>query len=813
VRNLGLWLRWSWRDIRSRWIQVAAIALVIALGSGTYAGLGSVARWRKASADASFEVVGFHDVEVRLTAGSFVEQGTLLDVLGQLPTGVIAGGEERLRIDIQVDASTDTQSILVPGLLIGVPVAQGGPSIDRLRPTAGRGLAAGDAGRAVAVIERNFAEYYELPKAGTIGISGNRTLEYVGQVSSPEYFIVTPDDGAGYFLHANFVAVFASLETTQELAGFPALVNDLVVRVPDGEAAEPAAAVIEEAFSVWLPDVGVDVIPRDDHLVYSSIYADIDNDQQLYNLFAVLVFFGAIAAAFNLTTRLVEAQRREIGIAMALGVPPRRIAVRPLLVGLQIAVLGVVFGIGVGVALSVGMKPLLERLLPLPIWQTDFKPGLFAGAAAIGVLVPFLATVVPVWRAVRVRPIEAIKTAHLARKVRVPWRRRRPDLGNTFRRLPFRNLFRATRRTVLTAFGIAAAIAVAAGLLGMIDSFMKTLDIGDEEITAGIEDRMLVELNWVYPETAAEVASVVDSSVVGIAETSLQLPGRLSAGDTGFDVLIGITDFGTTRWLPTVVEGSAAGDRAGVLISRKAAADLSVGVGDTVTLGHPVRTGVLSFSLAQTEVEVLGIHRHPYRFALYMDDSQAEMMGLAGMVNQVSVTPAEGRTIDDVKRELFGVEAVSSVQPALVAADTLRGIFSDFVGVFRAIEFVVFLLALVIAFNSASLNLDERARDHATMFAFGVRVRTALRMAMVEGAMLGLMATALGLVAGYGIVHWFVTGVATETAPDFGLIVAISPQSLALVFLFGVAAVALAPIFTLRKMRRMDVPGTLRVME
>jgi len=813
VDRLGLWLRWSWRDIRAHWIQVAAIALVIALGTGTYAGLGSVARWRQASADVSYELVGFHDVEVRLSSGSFVDNGALLDILDEVEGDLVKGGEERLRADIQVDASTDAQSILVPGVVIGVPVAQGGPAIDRLVPVAGRGLVATDAGRPVAVLERNFAEYYELPETGTVAVSGDRTLEYTGYVSSPEYFIVIPDDGAGYFLHANFAAVFTSLETAQELAGFPGQVNDLVVRVSSDADAVSAAAAIERAFAVGLPDIGVDIVARDDDQVYSSIYADIENDQQLYNLFALLIFLGAIAAAFNLTTRLVEAQRREIGIAMALGVPRRRIALRPLLVGLQIALLGVVFGVGVGVGLSLAMKPLLESLLPLPVWQTDFIPGLFVGAAVIGVIVPFLATVMPVWRAVRVRPIEAIKTAHLTRRVRVPWRRRQAAAGNTFRRLPFRNLFRATRRTVLTAIGIAAAIAVAVGLLGMLDSFSKTLDISDEEITGRAEDRVLVELNWVYPEASTEVDAVVRSPVVGVAETSLQLPGRLVDGETGFDVLIGLTDFETGSSLPRVIEGSAPGGRAGVLLSQKAASDLAVGIGDRVTLSHPVRTGLLSFSFVETELEVLGIHRNPYRFALYMDDSQAELMGLAGMVNQVSVTPADGRTVDDVKRVLFQVEAVASVQPASVVADTLRDLIGNFIAVFQAIEFVVFLMALVIAFNSASLNLDERARDHATMFAFGVRVRTALRMAMVEGATLGLIATALGLAAGYGIVRWFVAAVATDTAPDFGLIVSISPKSLALIVLFGVAAVALAPIFTVRKMRRMDVSGTLRVME
>ena len=39
---LALKLRWALRDARARWVQVAGIALMIALGTGMYAGLSSV---------------------------------------------------------------------------------------------------------------------------------------------------------------------------------------------------------------------------------------------------------------------------------------------------------------------------------------------------------------------------------------------------------------------------------------------------------------------------------------------------------------------------------------------------------------------------------------------------------------------------------------------------------------------------------------------------------------------------------------------------------------------------------------------------
>ena len=69
-RWLAWWLRWSWRDLRSHWIAVTAIALVLAIGTGVYAGLGSTAEWRRQSNDASFAALAMHDLRVTLRGPS-----------------------------------------------------------------------------------------------------------------------------------------------------------------------------------------------------------------------------------------------------------------------------------------------------------------------------------------------------------------------------------------------------------------------------------------------------------------------------------------------------------------------------------------------------------------------------------------------------------------------------------------------------------------------------------------------------------------------------------------------------------------------
>ena len=57
-------------------------------------------------------------------------------------------------------------------------------------------------------------------------------------------------------------------------------------------------------------------------------------------------------------------------------------------------------------------------------------------------------------------------------------------------------------------------------------------------------------------------------------------------------------------------------------------------------------------------------------------------------------------------------------------------------------------MALLIAFNATAINADERARENATMFAYGVSVARVLRGSMIEALLIGVLGTAVGIVAG-----------------------------------------------------------------
>ena len=233
-----IWLRWSWRDLRSRWIQVATIAFVIAVGTGIFSGLRSMSDWREMSNDASYEATNTFDLRVKLGTGSFVERGSLLEALQEADDGSVAAAEERLVLPTQVSVQTDQGVVIVPGRLIGVDLSEGGPHINSLHPARGRLLQEADEGRDVVALELNFAKYYNLPAEGSLTLTGDLPVRYVGQVLTPEYFTVVTEEG-GFLAQANFAAVFTSIETAQRLSGMEGRVNDLLLTTRPGRRRRP----------------------------------------------------------------------------------------------------------------------------------------------------------------------------------------------------------------------------------------------------------------------------------------------------------------------------------------------------------------------------------------------------------------------------------------------------------------------------------------------------------------------------------------------------------------------------------------------
>ncbi len=124
-------------------------------------------------------------------------------------------------------------------------------------------------------------------------------------------------------------------------------------------------------------------------------------------LAASMALILAAVGLYGVLAYLVSRRTRELGLRMALGADGGRIRTLVLRQGLRLATLGAGLGLILALALSIVLESQLSASLLYEVEARD--PLTFLVVPAGLLLVAFLATYVPAWRASRVDPLEALR--------------------------------------------------------------------------------------------------------------------------------------------------------------------------------------------------------------------------------------------------------------------------------------------------------------------------------------------------------------------------------------------------------------------
>ncbi len=84
---------------------------------------------------------------------------------------------------------------------------------------------------------------------------------------------------------------------------------------------------------------------------------------------------------------------------------------------------------------------------------------------------------------------------------------------------------------------------------------------------------------------------------------------------------------------------------------------------------------------------------------------------------------------------------------------------------------------------------------------------------MVESALIGVVATVAGIGLGLALLGWIAGSLLPTTLPELAVEPVVGLSTYVTAAVLGVVAVAVAPLLTVRRLRKMDLPSTLRVVE
>ncbi len=356
-------------------------------------------------------------------------------------------------------------------------------------------------------------------------------------------------------------------------------------------------------------------------------------------------------------------------------------------------------------------------------------------------------------------------------------------------RLAWRNIWRHKRRTI----NIILAMSLSLGLMmwydGLIDGFnnaiygnaIRVLG-GNIQIHAG-GYRAKVDSNPLLPLTddAAIVQAALAHPDVISATRRIQTGGLLSNREGAFGVsIIGIdpvaeaalitegNDVGKPLSLiaQNIKEGEwlAADSSDVILIGRGMADVMDVQVGDRITMvGSDIHKQNRQRTMTVVGIYDIGIATMERQTA-YISLSEAQaLFGLDGQSTEIQVNikqlGEEEKVVSALAPALTGYEVESWNQnyPELEQALNSKGAAMNVFGV------IIISIAAIGILNLLLMAVYERTREIGLLGAMGMKPRQIATLFVLEGALIGLVGTAAGVVTGL-----IINGIFARVGMDFG---------------------------------------------
>lgn len=616
--------------------------------------------------------------------------------------------------------------------------------------------------------------------------------------------------------------------------------DDLAARagevLPDGTEAVSGTTYTEEA----LDDLGRDFL---------------DFFEAFLLVFAAIALLVATFSIYNTFSITVAQRLRESALLRTLGASRRQVLGSVLLEAVLTGLVASVLGLGVGVALAVGLLGLLGQF-GLPVAGAGVVVGTRAlvGAFAVGVGVTLLASFLPAVRASRVAPLAALRDVAVDRSdqsrvrlgiglglvavgavfvalaltadegnlpraaigavgisigvfllgpvtarpltalVGAPVQRLRGVTGALARR----NAVRNPRRTASTSAALMVGVGIVTLFTVVAGSVKATID---DAISSGFGGDLVVQGggfsgSGLSPELIDEVRA--------LPEVDRALGMALGMGSVdGSEELFSVVDPASLEGMLTleVVEGSLYDLPVdGLAVARETADTRGWDLGDTVEI-----TMVDGTVLAQRIGAIFeaGAGNAAGGLIVPFDAYAPHAVQLSYMTAMVDL--ADGVAVADGQA---AVEAVGADHgnPDVLDREAFTEQTVGEVDQLLAIVYVLLALAIVIALmgitNTLSLSVHERTREIGLLRALG-QTRSQLRaMVRWESVIVALFGTATGLLLGAFLGWVFIRAIAA----DQGLGVFAAPiGQLALVVALGAIVGIVAALRPARRAARLDV--------
>jgi len=339
-------------------------------------------------------------------------------------------------------------------------------------------------------------------------------------------------------------------------------------------------------------------------------------------------------------------------------------------------------------------------------------------------------------------------------------------------KLAFRNLFRNTRRTLLTSLLISSSLIVLIlvdGLvLGMVDvmegGITHTLEGEAQVLRKGFRNNFDAEYTLNDPEKIIAIIRK-DESVEGYVPRVIVGAMVASSYNTTGGLIYGVDpdlELKVSRLSEAIIEGTNLSGQDRELVMGTHMVDLlEVQLGDRIVL---TAATVDNNDISQELFRLSGVFEFgPEELdknLIFINLEQAQrFLGMQGKLHQIAIRFNNPELSKNPDLPLFQaltddqVEALGwlELQPAIGSMIALSSFSTSIVGA------VLFLLTSLGVVNSMFMSIYERIYEFGVAKAIGTRPMDLIRLVMFEALLLAMLSCIIGIIVGFFLSNYFST--------------------------------------------------------
>lgn len=519
----------------------------------------------------------------------------------------------------------------------------------------------------------------------------------------------------------------------------------------------------KEINDIKLPDWYV--LDRADAPGHAGFEQDADRVDAVSVVFPVFFFLVAALVCLTTMTRMVEEQRRQVGVLTALGYGKLTILTKYLLYATVTSVIGTILGLAVGFVLfpkAVWMVYGMMYSAPpiLTPWNHQFAALAMTmffvciiGSTLLACASELICTPADL---IRPKPPKNGKRIILE-NISFLWKR-----FSFTQKLTARNILRYKKRFFMTVVGIAGCTALMLTGFGLKDSisgivpsqfgkvFLYDSQIGltnklDVNATTATQDELLTELD--NNDNISQYQLVHQQSVKAIntkKSSAPKLDAFLYIPEKPEEILSYISLANRTSHQETPIQNE------GAVVTEKLAREFSLKIGDDILIEDN--------DLKTYKVKVTGICENYIQNYIFISPHQYEKIYQEPCSYQVvlaNLTEVTPENESAVSTAILGNEEVAGVFFTSELSKTFKETFDRMDIVVLVLTASASLLAFIVLYNLTSINVTERTREIATIKVLGFYNNEVDGYIYRENIVLTIIGILLGFVMGIGL-HAFV---------------------------------------------------------